>query len=179
MDALKLRQSSRSFSPKALPLQTLSDLLWAGFGINRPESGKRTAPSSYNWQDITVYVFLPTGAYIYDAAKNQLTLVKAGDHRKLAGMQGFVHHAPLSLVLVSDLSKMTRKGKTFDQDYKMMVGSIDAGLILQNVHLYCASARLNCVVRASIDRKAFAQAFNLPRHMAVIVAQSIGTPAAE
>ena len=45
MAALKDRKSTRSFSEKELPEQVLSNLLWAAFGINRPESGMRTAPS--------------------------------------------------------------------------------------------------------------------------------------
>ena len=43
INALKLRHSTREFSDRPLPPQTLSDLLWAAFGINRP-SGFRTAP---------------------------------------------------------------------------------------------------------------------------------------
>jgi len=35
MQALKLRQSSRDFDTKPLPLQELSNLLWAADGINR------------------------------------------------------------------------------------------------------------------------------------------------
>jgi hypothetical protein len=46
MQVLSLRQSSRDFDPKPLPLQEISNLLWAADGINRAESGKRTGPSS-------------------------------------------------------------------------------------------------------------------------------------
>ena len=72
MQALKLRQSSRSFDSKQLPLQELSNLLWAACGINRPESGKRTAPSAMNWQEVDIYIVLATGVYFYDAKANML-----------------------------------------------------------------------------------------------------------
>ncbi|HOL67114.1 MAG TPA: nitroreductase family protein, partial [bacterium] len=77
MEALSLRKSTREFSPQELPLQTLSDLLWAAFGINRPESGKRTAPSAVNWQEIDLYVATPKGVYLYEARTNQLKPVAA------------------------------------------------------------------------------------------------------
>ena len=50
MAALKDRQSTRAFSTKPLPLQVVSDLLWAACGINRADSDKRTAPSARNWR---------------------------------------------------------------------------------------------------------------------------------
>ena len=50
MQSLQARKSSRDFSTKKLPVEALSNLLWAACGINRPESGRRTAPSAVNWQ---------------------------------------------------------------------------------------------------------------------------------
>ena len=79
MKALSERQSTREYASKALSLADLSDLLWAANGINRPESGKRTAPSALNKQDVDVYVILPEGSYVYDAKNHQLNLVSEGD----------------------------------------------------------------------------------------------------
>ncbi|HPB56864.1 MAG TPA: nitroreductase family protein, partial [Candidatus Aminicenantes bacterium] len=57
MKILAKRASSRAFLPtKVFPRELLSDLLWAANGINRPESGKRTAPTAMNWQEIDLYV---------------------------------------------------------------------------------------------------------------------------
>lgn len=173
-EALMKRRSSRAFSEKTLPLQTVSDLLWAGFGINRPEDSKRTAPSSYNWQDIILYVFTPDGVWTYDAERNRLVGVKAGDHRALAGMQEFVKTAPLSIVYVSDTTVMEIPGQTFSDRYKLMVGCLDAGHISQNVYLLCASEGLVAVARGSVDREAFAEAFELPGTMNVIFGQTVG-----
>ena len=41
MQALKERKSTREFSGEKLPVQVLANMLWAGFGVNRPD-GKRT-----------------------------------------------------------------------------------------------------------------------------------------
>ncbi len=59
----------------------LSNLLWAAFGINRPESGKRTAPSAVNYQEIDIYVTTEEGLYLYDAKAHVLNPVIAGDIR--------------------------------------------------------------------------------------------------
>ena len=133
---------------KALSLADLSDLLWAANGINRPESGKRTAPSALNKQDVDVYVVLPEGSYLYDAKNHQLTLVSEGDHRDaVAGGQTFVKTAPVSLVLVSDVSRFGDAQKTQNQ----LVGAMDAGIVSQNISLFCANAKLATVPRGSMD----------------------------
>src|SRR5512135_564560 len=72
MQALALRATSRSFASDPLPQQTLSNLLWAAWGINRKADGKRTAPSARNWQETTVVALTAAGAYAYDAAANTL-----------------------------------------------------------------------------------------------------------
>jgi len=81
MEALSVRASVRDWSARDLSLQDLSDLLWAANGINRPDSGKRTAPSAMNAQDVDIYVFMKNGAYLYDARQHLLNPVVGGDHR--------------------------------------------------------------------------------------------------
>ena len=148
MQALKLRQTSRNFDSKPLPLQELSNLLWAADGINRPDSGKRTAPSAVNWQEVDVYVALPEALYLYEPKTHSLTPVVAKDLRAATGKQDFVKDAPLNLVYVVDQSRM----KTASEDDKRLYGGTDVGFIAQNVYLYCASQGLAVVVRGSVDR---------------------------
>ena len=181
MQLLWKRKSSREFSPKPLPVEVLSNLLWAGFGINRPD-GKRTAPSAMNCQDIDIYVILPDGLYLYDPKANQLKLLLAEDLRGLAGTQAYVKEAPLSLIYVSDYAKLG--GKIPDQ-VKILYGStplIDllsgahAGFISENVYLYCASEGLVTVVRAFIDIPALSKVMKLRPDQKIILAQSVGYP---
>src|ERR1019366_9994240 len=47
VSALKARKTAREFSPAPLPLQALSDLLWAADGIDR-EDGRRAAAPAEN-----------------------------------------------------------------------------------------------------------------------------------
>ena len=106
MQALKDRSSSRSFSKEKLPLQVLSNLLWAAFGVNRQDSGKRTAPSAMNWQEIEIYVAAPEGLYLYNARAHVLDPILPGDIRAMTGRQEFVKDAPVNLIYVADYSRM-------------------------------------------------------------------------
>jgi SagB-type dehydrogenase family enzyme len=172
MQALKLRQSSRSFDSKPLPLQELSNLLWAADGINRADSGKRTAPSAVNWQEVDIYVALPEGLYLYDPKSHSLMPVVAKDLRQATGKQDFVKDAPLNLVYVVDQSRM----KTASDDDKRLYSGTDVGFIAQNVYLYCASQGLAVVVRGSVDRPSLAQAMKLRPEQKIILAQTVGYP---
>jgi len=150
MKALLLRQSAIDYDTSKLNLQDLSDLLWAANGINRPESGKRTAPSAINAQDIDVYVIMESGAYIYDAKNHLLELVTAGDHRKLiAGRQENVAKAPVILLLVSDVSRF-RHGS---DSTKKIWAAEDAGIVSQNISVFCAATGLVTRPRASMDQQ--------------------------
>lgn len=172
MQAIAKRQSLREFRTDPLPLQTLSDLLWAAFGINRPEPGGRTAPSALNAQEIDVYAALPEGLYLYEPAPHRLRLVVATDVRRVTGYQDFVDEAPLDLVLVADHSRMKMVPASKRESY----ASVAAGAITQNVYLYCASAGLATVTRAWIDRGALSAAMGLEPDQQVILSQTVGMP---
>jgi len=172
MQVLKDRSSSRSFSSEKLPLQVLSNLLWAAFGVNRPDSGGRTAPSAKNAQDIDVYVSMADGLYLYDARTQTLNPVLAEDVRALTGRQSFVKEAPLNLIYVSDLARLTNSS----QEDKDLYSAAGAGFISENVYLFCASEGLATVVRASIDRQALATVMKLRPDQKIILAQTVGYP---
>jgi SagB-type dehydrogenase family enzyme len=169
MQVLKDRKSTREFGPGMLSPQTLSNLLWAAFGINRPD-GHRTAPSAMNWQEVSIYVATAEGVYLYDVKENALRPVVAGDLRAATGTQSFVKDAAVNLVYVSDLSKT---GHAAAADAEMYTAA-DVGFIAQNVYLYCASEGLATVVRGSIDKPALAKALSLRASQKIILAQSVG-----
>ena len=172
MQTLKERGSSREFSPEKLPLQVLSNLLWAAFGVNRPDSGKRTAPSARNWQEIDIYVATAEGLYLFDAKAHVLKPVLTEDIRGLTGRQSFVKIAPINLIYVADLSKTG----TLTNEEKEFYSAVHTGFISQNVYLYCASKGLATVVRASIDRPALAMAMKLRPDQRITLAQPVGYP---
>ena len=172
MQALKERQSMREFSPEELSPQVLSDMLWAASGINRPDTGGRTAPTAKNMQEIDVYVVKAEGAYLYDAKANMLAPVLAGDVRGSTGKQAFVRDAPVNLVFVADLSKMG----AMDAASKEFYAATDTGFASENVYLFCASAGLATVVRGWVDKPALEKALKLRGDQKVILAQTVGYP---
>lgn len=178
METLKHRRSGRAFSPKPLEAQVMADLLWAAFGINRPESGRRTAPSALNWQETDIYVFTEQGAYLYDAESNVLHPVVAGDFRGETGslIQPFVKTAPVNLVYVVDAERTGLMGKVISTAERDMYSATAVGFIGQNVYLYCASEGMSTVVRGLVDRDALRQRLNLRPEQKVILAQSVGYP---
>jgi SagB-type dehydrogenase family enzyme len=172
MQALKDRQSTREFGPQKLPPQVLANLLWAAFGINRPDTGKRTAPSAMNMQEIDVYVAIPEGLYLYDAKGNKLDPILAEDVRGATGVQPFVKDAPVDLVYVADLAKT---GKSSAEDKNFYTGA-DVGFIAQNVYLFCASEGLAVVVRGNVDRAALAKVMKLRPDQKILLGQTVGYP---
>ena len=171
MQALALRHSSREFARDALPLPLLSSLLWAAWGVNRPDGG-RTAPSAINAQEIDVYVALPSGAYLYDAKAHCMQLVAATDLRRITGYQDFVDEAALDLVYVADHTRM----KLVPVAQRNTYASAAAGAISQNVYLFAAGNGLATVIRAWIDRTAIADALGLSHDHEVLLSQTVGYP---
>lgn len=161
-EALDKRQSQREFDgSRALSPQLLSNLLWSAAGINRPEEGKRTNPTALNTQEIDIYVFTPEGVYLYDFKDNSLRIKAEGDHRALvagtkAFSQDFVLEAPVSLVLVANVGKFERKN-----DFNPMMAMADAGIVSQNINLFCAANGLATVPRASMDGDGIRALLNL------------------
>ncbi|MDC8774445.1 nitroreductase family protein [Roseateles albus] len=173
MQALQRRESQREFSSSVLPAQTLSNLLWAAAGVNRPELGGRTAPSAMNAQEVDLYVALPEGLYRYDAGAHCLKLLQTKDVRPVTGYQDFVDTAPLDLVFVADYRRM----KLVPAKQRGAYANAAAGAMAQNVYLYCASIGLATVIRAWIDREALAKAMGLTQDEELLLAQTVGLPA--
>jgi nitroreductase len=171
MQALQQRRTSRELQPDKLPVQVLANLLWAGFGINRPEDGHRTAPSAMNSQEVDLYVALPGGLYVYEAKPHQLKPVLDKDLRAKTSGQPFATNAPVVLIFVADLPRLTRA----NPDQRPFYAGIDTGYISQNIYLYCASEGLATVVY-DLDRAPLAAAMKLRPEQRIILAQAVGYP---
>lgn len=170
MEAFSKRCSKRRFLQENIPLETLSDILWAAFGFNREQ--KRTAPSSHNRQESELYVFLKEGVYIYDAGGNILRCITEEDLRALTGTQDFVADAPLNIAIISDTSKIT--GKTPQGVIETIYA--DAGFISQNIYLCCTGAGLSSVTRALIDKNTLASKLNLRQEQVITLIHTVGIP---
>ena len=154
MQALAQRHTTRSFAPTPLDDATLGNLLWAAWGQNRPD-GRRTAPSARNRQNLKVYVNKQDGLWLYDAAAHGLERVAA------APLGSPLNDAPVVLIFAVPQ----------DDPY----GGMHVGSVYQNVGLFCASAGLGNVVKASTTRDAARFSF-LPQGWKAAATQSVGLP---
>jgi SagB-type dehydrogenase family enzyme len=170
-EALNLRQSSRDYTERELDLQTISNLLWAAFGVNR-EDGRRTAPTARDWREFEIYVVKADGWYVYDAEKNVLLKMSNEDARMYAGRQDFVHTAPLTLIYVADYDRM----EGASDDIRDFYAATDVGFISQNVYLFCASEGIGTCVLGQVDRDKMREVFRLRPNQRVVLSQTMGYP---
>ena len=175
MQCLKERQSFRAYDSKPLPPQVMSNLLWAAWGISRPDSGKRTAPSASNRQEIDIYVTTADGVYLYDAAEHALQPVLAKDIRAETGTQPYVGTAPVNLVYVADFKKMRMPS----EEYATFYSAANTGFIAENVYLFCASEGLATVVRGLFDREKLTGIMKLRPEQHIVLTQTVGYPRQE
>lgn len=174
MQALSLRRTIREFRTNALPADVLGGLLWAAFGINRPETGGRTAPSAMNAQEIDLYVATADGVFVYDAGRHALRRQSSKDIRAMTGGGAFAAVAPVTLIYVADESRQER-ARAEDRKF---YAAITTGGVMQNVSLYAASNGLATVVH-ELDRGPLGDALELPPGRHIVLAQAVGYPAAD
>jgi len=185
--ALRARRTTREIATKKLPLQTLSNLLWAACGVNRSQGPfgltGRTAASASNSQEIDIYIALEEGVYLYEPGRHQLLPVLAEDVRPLAigpGQANAGANAPVRLVYVVDVNKLAntsgyQEPGLRDPDVQRSYYYVDTGLIAANVYLFAASVGLaawfhNC------DRANLAATLRLTGEQRVLFAQTVGYP---
>lgn len=158
IQALENRHSDHEFSNKAVDNKTLSTLLWAAYGVNRPD-GKRTIPTAMNQKDLNVYVFNKEGIWLYDAPTNTLKQQSKENHLDLFQQQDYMSDVGTVLVYTGS-----------QEDYAMM----HAGSAYQNVELFAAANNMASIVRGYYDREKVPQVLNLPEGQRVIISQAIG-----
>ena len=161
MEALRDRQSKRTFSNKKFSPQALSNLLWAAFGSNRPGSTMRTAA---NIQGLKLYLAMENGLFLYEPQGHQLQLLIAEDLREATVLpihwRGYASAAPLNIVYVASPS---------NEGFSYTV----TGLVAQNVYLYCASEAMVTVVRGSYPQN-LKDVLKLPVNQMITVCQTVG-----
>lgn len=165
---------------KSLTKQELSDLLWAANGVNRPD-GKRTAPSALNAMDIDVYAITHLGTYKYDPDKHELVWLTEGDYRKAAGGgQDFVADVPVVLILVADYARYDAVPNPTGRDLSQFVpfmAAMDAGIVTQNINLFCAGNGLATISRGMMDQEVLREVLKLDETQHLLLNNAVGYPA--
>lgn len=172
LEALSKRQSQRAFNDRALAAETLSTLLWAAFGINRPEQGERTAPSWRGSKAIDIFVATAEGTSLYDPRAHALRRVREGDIRAETGRQPFAATAPVVLIYVADRTRMPEAPPA----EQVLYAHVDAAMIAQNVYLFAASEGLGTVLLGNVEKAPLAQKLNLGEMQVLAFTQPVGHP---
>lgn len=175
LSILQDRHSSREFSSAALDRRQIAEILWAAGGVNRRHDDGSvgfTYPNSHNDQAMIVYAITRDGAYRYDPIGHELVLLAPGDHRAVAGVQSYVADAPLNLLYVADMSRITSETET----ERLMTAALNAGHMAENVYLYATMEKLNVISRSNIDRDELRLLFKLPIYFEPILGQTVGLP---
>jgi len=171
MEAFQLRKSQRSYSSKELTSQQISNLLWAAYGINRPD-GFRTVPAAKNWYEYDIYILKQDGWFLYEVSKHTLLKMGNEDLRIYGGTQDFVKAAPVILVYVADFGRMN---DTTDELRKFF-SAVDVGYISQNVYLWCASENLATIILGQVDKVKVREVLKLKPDQQVILSQPVAYP---
>ncbi len=173
MQSLKERRSTREYSDRDVPSQVLSNLLWAAWGVNRPQTDGRTAPHWHNVYAMDIYVTRADGVWLYQPKGQRLAFHMQGDLRaQTTTGQAFAATAPLNLVYACDLSKLVPAS----EGEKLIAAAACAAVVAQNVYLYCASDGLATVIRQSVPGERLAKALGLPAGWIIQFAQTVGYP---
>jgi len=176
------RKTIRNIGTEKLPAQMLSNLLWAAFGINRPDKPYRgpgrTAASASNSQEIDLYVALPEGVYLYEAKEHRLIPVAAGDFRRRSGRRAA--HAPVNIFYVVDIARYAKapfqEPGLKDPEVQKSYYYVATGLIASNVYLFAASQGLAAYFH-NCDKRNTPKDFKLRPDQRVLFAQTVGYPA--
>lgn len=174
MKALGNRSSIKGFKAGELSDQTLSDILWAGFGIADKKTGKRTASTAFNARDIDIYVVRSDGVYRYDAELQAIRLIRAGDIRALLAGQNYVKSAPVHLLFVADYASAR---KVYPKSYETEMKNwalLHTGFIAENITLYCSVNRLSVVVRSVGNIETLTKELGLGVDQEILISQAIG-----
>lgn len=173
-EALRQRRSTRRFSDQPVEPAMVAELLWAAFGINRPETGLHTAPSWHGAADSMIHVASAEGVSVYEPEGDTTRQRHAGDIRQSLSPQPFVATAPICLLHISDLRRLSAAE---DESQRPHYAQIDAAIVAQNVYLFAASRGLGTCLVGGMDRPGITAALGLEAHEYVAFVQPVGWPA--
>jgi SagB-type dehydrogenase family enzyme len=179
--ALQSRKSVRSFSREPLLLSEISQLLWAGQGVNRKD-GKRTAPSAGALYPLELYLVagrvhgLDPGVYHYIPEDHELELIYNRDQTNdLFGVslkQSCIQEAA-ALVVIAGVYRRTSR-KYGDRAYRYV--HIETGHAAQNISLQAESLGLGSVTIGAFDDDGVKRVLRMKREESPLYIIPMGRP---
>ncbi len=143
--ALADRRSVREYSGEEVPLEDLSQILWAAQGVTSKE-GFRTVPSAGALYPLEIYVATGRGVYHYNPPEHTLEALSGDDIRAplaaAALNQNWIRDAP-NVIVITGVVERTRD-KYGDRAERYMF--LEAGHAAQNIYLETTALGLGTVV---------------------------------
>lgn len=179
-EALRLRRSTRRFSPADLPEEQVLRLLWAANGVNREEDDGRTVPAWRGAKDVDIYVAWENGVHLYDPVANELEEVLAEDVRDSTSTASFATRAPVVLIYVSDRERLVEAAgeEAAANEQALAIGAhVNSAMMAQNVYIFAAAEGLGTVLLGgAADREGIVEALSLDETKTVTYIQPVGLP---
>lgn len=183
---LEKRYSCRDFKNRSLKLDDFSSILWAAYGKKHDAvtEASRTIPSAGATYPLELYLVvgknsvdeLTQGVYHYLIDQHALELVKDGDVRKdLASAslgQGFIHQAPVSLVIAAKFMRTTARYGARGEHYVYL----EAGHASQNANLAVYSLGLATVEVGAFSDNQVSRVLGLEKDIVALIIMPIGHP---
>lgn len=177
-EALAKRRSVRSFQDgRALDMQQISQILWAGQGITGPEKGFRTAPSAGARFPMELYVVTAEGIFHYDPFLNALDIVGKGDYRAqfadASRKQAFIARCSMAVLIAANYDRM--RARCGDRTEKF--AAMEAGHAAQNMLLEATALGLVSVPVGGVDEPKMRELLHLPAALTPLYTVVVGYPA--
>ena len=148
--SLAFRRSVRSYAPRVLTPEELSQLVWAAQGVTSSR-GFRTAPSAGATYPIELYLLIREGVFRYQPGDHALWKLAGNDRRshlaEAALGQNWIRTAPLSFVIAGITE---RTAKRYGQRSERYVVT-EAGAVAQNIMLAATALDLGSVIVGAYD----------------------------
>jgi len=183
-EAIASRRTKRSFSPKPLTLEALSQILWAAQGITGKNGHLRTAPSGGALYPLDVFVVvgpssvegLKQGVYLYTPKRQALRETRSGDLRNPLARdclgQMWMAQAPVIFVITAEYERIERKYGPRGRRYADM----ESGHACQNIFLQAEALGLAAGIVGAFQDERVSRTLHLPASYRPLLVMPVGHP---
>jgi len=162
-EAIEMRRSVRGYSSREIPLEDISQLLWACQGITDKARGLRASPSAGALYPLEIYLVKKDGIFHYIPDGHLLEKVADKDVRgelaQAAYSQGYVAEAPIGIVIAAIYERVMSKYGERGIRYTDM----EAGHAAENVFLQAKALGLDSLPVGAFGDAAVARILGLPK----------------
>ena len=186
-ELLKTRRTCRVISKKKVELHSISQLLWALYGISDDEKDSEkefyhhTVPSSGHRYPLVVYVVWSDGFYQYEPIEHSLHLIRNEDLREDLGYEELydlnrksIRNAPLTILLSVNNDAIMKITPLMED--ALRYAYLETGHATQNLILQAVALGLGTTTITSFSVAKVYQALKIPTNHRPIYLLPLGYP---